>query len=169
MNLWDYIRIVKDFPKEGIEFFDLTTLWKDPDAFKKCINIIIEKIKPLKINKIAAIESRGFVLAAPIAYELSLGFIPIRKKGKLPAGTISETYNLEYGQATLEIHKDAIESNENILLLDDVLATGGTAKACQNMIKSLNGNVVASLFFLELEFLNGRKNLEGSIISILKK
>lgn len=169
MNLWDHIRIVKDFPIKGIEFLDLTTIWKNPDVFKKSIDIISDKLKNQKIDKIAAIESRGFVIASPIAYNLSLGFIPIRKKGKLPAGTIQESYELEYGEATLEMHRDAIDKDDRIVLIDDVLATGGTAKACQNMINVLGGKLVSSIFLLEIKALNGRKKLNGEVISILEK
>ncbi len=169
MNFWNKIRTVKDFPIEGIEFFDLTTLWKDKEYFKYSIDFMSEKIEKYEIDKIAAIESRGFIFAAPLAYKHSIGFVPIRKKGKLPAETISESYNLEYGEAILEIHKDSISKGEKILLMDDVLATGGTAKACHNMIKNIGGEISASLFFLELTFLEGRKKIDGDIISILSK
>lgn len=169
MNLLDRIRIVKDFPIEGIEFLDLTTLWKSSDGFKECIDIITDKIKNLKFNKVVAIEARGFILASAIAYNLSVGFVPIRKKGKLPAETLTETYSLEYGTASIEIHKDAISKGDRVLLLDDVLATGGTAEACQNLIGKLGGDIVSTLFFVEIEALKGREKLKGDIISIMKK
>ncbi len=169
MSLLDRIRIVKDFPIEGIEFLDLTTLWKDPDGFKECIDVIMENIKGLEIDKVVAIEARGFILASALAYNLSIGFIPIRKKGKLPSDTLTETYSLEYGNASIEIHKDAISKGDKILLLDDVLATGGTAQACQKLINKLGGEIVSTLFFVEIEALEGRKKLSGDVVSILKK
>lgn len=156
-----YIRTVKDFPKPGIMFKDITTLLKEPEGLKATFRALVEFTKGLKINKVVGIESRGFMLGAMIAEELNAGFIPIRKPGKLPAETMKEEYSLEYGTDAIEIHRDAIEAGDSVLLHDDLLATGGTAKAAVNLIEKLGGKVVQVSFIIELSFLNGREKLKG--------
>ncbi len=156
-----YIRTIKDFPKPGIMFRDITTLLKDPEGLKTSFNSLIEFTQGLKIDKVVGIESRGFMLGAMMAESLNAGFVPIRKPGKLPAETVKEVYSLEYGVDAIEIHKDAIESGESVLLHDDLLATGGTAKAAINLIEKLGGKVVQVSFIIELSFLNGREKLKG--------
>ncbi len=164
MNLEDLkkvIRDVPDFPKEGIVFKDITTLLNDPDAFKSSVKLLIEECNKYSIDKVIGIESRGFILGTPIALELNTGFIPIRKPGKLPADTISETYELEYGTDSIEIHKDAINPGDKVVIIDDLLATGGTAKAACRLVEKLGGEVVLVAFLVELSFLNGRDKLDG--------
>jgi adenine phosphoribosyltransferase len=156
-----YIRSVIDFPKPGIMFRDITTLLKEPEGLKESFNALIEFTKGLKIDKVVGIESRGFMLGAMIAERLNAGFVPIRKPGKLPAETVREEYSLEYGTDAIEIHKDAIKPGESVLLHDDLLATGGTARAAANLIEKLGGKVVQISFIIELSFLNGRKKLKG--------
>jgi adenine phosphoribosyltransferase len=160
MDLAHYIRSVPDFPIKGILFRDITTLLKDKEAFRYAIDSLYDIAAGYKIDKVAAIESRGYIIASVIAYKLHAGFIPIRKSGKLPAETIKKSYSLEYGVNELEIHKDAVASGEKILLIDDLLATGGTAAASAELIESLGGTVEAILFLIELQSLNGRKLLE---------
>lgn len=160
-KLKQYIRDVPDFPKKGIVFKDITTLLKEGDVFKKAIDILYERYRDKKIDKLVAIESRGFIFGGALAYKLDCGFIPVRKKGKLPAQTYSITYDLEYGTDTLEIHRDAINKDERILLLDDLLATGGTAKAVSELIEKMGGSIVEIAFLIELEFLRGRDKLKG--------
>ena len=163
------IREVPDFPKPGILFYDLTTLLKDGEGLKTVINILTEKYKDDRIQKILGIESRGFIFAPSLAYNLGAGFIPIRKPGKLPAETLSLRYDLEYGQDALEIHKDAVESGERVLIVDDLIATGGTAAAAVQMVSQLSAEVVGLAFVVELDFLKGRQKLEGyDVFSILK-
>jgi adenine phosphoribosyltransferase len=156
-----YIRTVKDFPKPGIMFRDITTLLKEPEGLKASFNALVNFTKGLKIDKVVGIESRGFMLGAMIAEKLNVGFVPIRKPGKLPAETVREEYSLEYGTDAIEIHKDAIKAGENVLLHDDLLATGGTAKAAINLIEKLGGHVVQVSFIIELSFLKGREKLQG--------
>lgn len=160
MDLTNYIRTIPDFPVKGILFRDITTLLKDKTAFKEALERLYEISSKYKVDKVAAIESRGYILASVIAYKLSAGFIPIRKPGKLPAETVKISYSLEYGSNELEIHKDAISKGEKILLVDDLLATGGTAAASAELIESLGGNIEAIIFLIELESLNGKKNLQ---------
>jgi adenine phosphoribosyltransferase len=155
-----YIRTVKDFPKKGIMFRDITTLLKTPEGLKTSFNALLKFTEGLKIDKVVGIESRGFMLGAMLAERLNAGFVPIRKPGKLPAETVKEEYSLEYGTDAIEIHKDAIESGESILLHDDLLATGGTAKAAVNLIEKLGGKIVQVSFIIELSFLNGREKLK---------
>ena len=159
-NIKQYIRDIPDFPKKGILFKDITTALKDGKCFNEIINSLYEIFKNQKIDKIAAIESRGYVIGAPLAYKLGCGLVLLRKPGKLPAETICETYELEYDNATLEIHVDAININENILVVDDLLATGGTAKAACKLIKRLGANVVAAAFLIELTDLQGATILQ---------
>ena len=163
------IREIPDFPKPGILFYDLTTLLKDHEGFSTVINILTEKFRNKQIEKILGIESRGFIFAPSVAYNLGAGFVPIRKPGKLPAETLSLRYDLEYGQDALEIHKDAVEKGERVLIVDDLIATGGTAAATAQMASQLGAKVVGLAFVVELDFLKGRQKLEGyDIFSILK-
>ncbi|HQJ75450.1 MAG TPA: adenine phosphoribosyltransferase [Bacteroidota bacterium] len=161
MDLKNYIRNVLDFPKKGINFFDITTLLKDKDAFKVTCDLIYDNYKNIKIDKIVAPESRGFILGSVLAYKLNAGFVPVRKPGKLPAEKISKSYSLEYGTNTIEIHKDAILKGEKVLIHDDLLATGGTIKALIDLVEELGGEVVGLSFLIELSFLKGRSILNG--------
>lgn len=168
MDLKKIIRDVPDFPKKGVIFKDITTLLRNKKAFKECIVLLSKKYKNKKIDKIVSMESRGFILGAALAYKLGCGFVPVRKKGKLPWETISVTYDLEYGTDTLEIHKDAFSKGENVLIVDDVLATGGTAKAVTELVEKTGGKISGLCFLIELAFLNPRKKLEGrEIFSLL--
>ena len=159
MNLKDYIRSVKDYPKKGILFRDITTLIKNEVAFTKCIDEIVEKSKKFKFDKIAAVEARGFVFASAVSYILKKPFILLRKKNKLPAETHSVDFELEYGTATMEIHKDSIKENDSVLLIDDLIATGGTAEAAAKLIKMSKGNVSGFIFVINLFDLGGCNNL----------
>jgi adenine phosphoribosyltransferase len=154
------IRDVPDFPKKGIIFKDITTLIKDPSAFKNSIKLLLKECKKYSVDKIVGIESRGFIFGTPIALELKAGFVPIRKPGKLPAETISETYELEYGTDSIQIHKDAIKPGDKVIIIDDLLATGGTAQAACKLIEKCGGNPVLVAFIIELTFLNGRDKLK---------
>ncbi|OGU28096.1 MAG: adenine phosphoribosyltransferase [Ignavibacteria bacterium GWA2_35_9] len=159
-DLKKYIRSVKDFPKKGIMFRDITTLLKEPVALKKTITRLFDFTKDKNITKVVGIESRGFMFGVSLAEKLDVGFIPCRKKGKLPAETESITYSLEYGEDTLQIHKDAISKGDKVLLHDDLLATGGTAQAACKLIEKLGGQVVQASFIVELSFLKGRTKLK---------
>jgi adenine phosphoribosyltransferase len=154
------IRDVHDFPKKGIVFKDITTHLKDPLAFRTSIDLLVQQCRKYHVHKVLGIESRGFIFAVPIALELNVGFIPIRKPGKLPADIISETYELEYGKDSIEIHKDAINPGENVVIVDDLLATGGTAAAACNLVEKCGGNPVLLAFLIELTFLDGRDRLK---------
>lgn len=156
------IRDVPDFPKEGIMFKDITTLLKDPVALTFTIDALTEKCRALKPDAIVGIESRGFILAPAIARNLGIGFVPVRKPGKLPAKTARLEYELEYGTDALEVHLDAVEPGERVVVIDDLLATGGTAKAAHDLLKDLKAKVVGLGFIIELDFLDGRKKLEQS-------
>lgn len=156
------IRTVPDWPKKGIMFRDITTLLKDKQGFKHMIDLLTERYKDQEIDVIAGIESRGFITGAVLANQLNLGFVPIRKPGKLPAETIFEEYELEYGKDKIEIHKDAISKGDKVLLVDDLIATGGTAAAACNLIKKLGGDIVECSFIIDLPDLGGRKKLESS-------
>jgi len=163
------IREVPDFPKPGILFYDITTLLRDGDAFKKAIDIFADRYIGKNIDAIVGIEARGFIFASALAYRLGTGFIPVRKPGKLPYKTIQKTYELEYGTDTLEMHEDAVSKGDRILLIDDLIATGGTAKAVADMITEQGGELVEAGFVVELEFLPGRKTMDGyKVFSILK-
>tara|TARA_Y100001958_G_C20877204_1_gene308986 strand:+ start:64 stop:591 length:528 start_codon:yes stop_codon:yes gene_type:complete len=155
MNLKNYIRSIKDYPKKGILFRDITTLIKDKDAFAETINQIVERSKNFEFDKIAAIESRGFVFASAVSYILKKPFIMLRKKNKLPADVHSIDFELEYGTATIEVHKDSIEENESVLIIDDLIATGGTAEAAAKLIEMSKGNVAAFIFVINLFDLGG--------------
>lgn len=161
MDLKNVIRSVPDFPKPGINFKDITTLLKNPEAVEQTLQSLLKFVKGKRIDKVAAIESRGFIFGAMIANKLGIGFVPIRKPNKLPAEKVAETYSLEYGTDTIEIHKDAISAGEKILLHDDLLATGGTAKAACNLIEKLGGKIEQVSFIVELSFLNGRNLLNN--------
>ncbi|WP_415285858.1 adenine phosphoribosyltransferase [Candidatus Pelagibacter sp. Uisw_104] len=155
MNLKDYIRSIPDYPKKGILFRDITTLIKDADAFEECINQIIARSKDYKIDKIAAIESRGFVFASAVSYLLKKPFIMFRKKNKLPADTHSVDFELEYGTATIEVHKDSIDKDDSVLIIDDLIATGGTAQAAAKLVEMSKAKVAAFVFAINLFDLGG--------------
>ena len=160
MNLKDFIRSIPDYPKRGILFRDITTLIKNEKAFAETINQIVEKSKKYKFDKIAAIESRGFVFASAVSYLLNKPFIMLRKKDKLPADVHSVDFELEYGTATIQIHKDSINESENVLIIDDLVATGGTAEAAAKLIEISKGKVSAFIFVIDLFDLNGANNLK---------
>jgi len=160
MDLKSHIRNVKDFPKSGIMFRDITTLLKNPEAFKFTFDELLSFTKDIKMNKVIGIESRGFIYGPLLAYQLKCGFIPVRKPGKLPAEKVSVSYSLEYGEDKLEIHKDAIQKGDKVLVHDDLLATGGTMNAVCKLIEKLGGEVVQISFIIELSFLNGREKLK---------
>ncbi|MBT8635765.1 adenine phosphoribosyltransferase [Polynucleobacter paneuropaeus] len=166
MAIKKLIRSIPDYPKPGIMFRDITTLIKDPIGLNFVIKKLSERYAELRINKIAGIESRGFIIGAPLAYELGVGFIPIRKKGKLPAKTIGCDYALEYGTDRIEIHVDAISPGENILLIDDLIATGGTAEAAVTLIKNCGGIVAECAFVVDLPDLGGKSRLEKMGVSV---
>lgn len=169
MDLAKLIRDVPDFPVKGVLFKDITTLLKDPDAFPEVIDALADHYADETIDLVAAIESRGFIFGAPLAYELAVGFVPIRKPGKLPADTISANYTLEYGTNALEIHKDAVQPGQRVLLVDDVLATGGSAKAAAELIEKLGGKVVSIAFVVDITALKGMDKLEGyEVFSLIK-
>ncbi len=153
------IRDVPDFPKPGILFKDITTVLKDSELFNDCIDYFYHQLRDKKVHYVAGIESRGFVLGAPLAYKLGVGFVPIRKMGKLPGLVERHEYDLEYGSDVVEVHVDAFEPGKNVVLIDDLLATGGTAGAAGKLIEKLNANLVATMFMIELNFLNGREKL----------
>ena len=158
-DLVSYIREVPDFPKKGIVFRDITTLLKEPSAFKKAVSALYDKYNDTRVDKIVGIESRGFILGAALALRLGVGFVPIRKKGKLPAETVCEEYSLEYGKDSIEIHKDAISPGERVLIHDDLLATGGTIGAACKLVERVGGNIAGLCFLVELNFLKGRDRL----------
>ncbi len=158
MEIKNLIRTVENFPKEGISFKDITTLLIDGVGYKEAIDACINEVKDIEYNKIVGPEARGFIVGAPMSYATGKGFVPIRKPGKLPAETLSYEYELEYGTDTLEIHKDAIQPGDKVIIADDLLATGGTVNAVANMIEQLGGEVVGMVFLIELDFLKGRDN-----------
>jgi len=167
-QLKEKIRDVPNFPKDGIIFKDITTLLKDAYAFKRAIDLLYEKVKDMDITKVLAVEARGFIIASPLAYLLNAGLVIARKPGKLPYKTVSATYELEYGTDSLEIHIDAIAKGDKVLISDDLLATGGTAKAMVDLVKKQKAKPVGCLFLVELDFLQGRKKLKGvPVISII--
>lgn len=169
-NVKNKIRDVADFPKKGIIFRDITTALKDAETLKIMIDYLCEQYKDVKIDYIAGIESRGFIFGMPMAYKLNAGFVPIRKPNKLPAATYSQEYELEYGTDKIEVHKDAFPEGANVLIVDDLLATGGTAEAACKLVKQTGANLVGIAFLIELCGLNGREKLEGNgkIVSMLK-
>jgi len=153
------IRNIPDFPKKGIVFRDITTLLKDGRAFRKAVDALYERYREHQVDLVVGTEARGFLLAAPLAYRLGAGVVPVRKPGKLPSETLHLEYQLEYGSDALEIHRDAIEPGQKILVVDDLLATGGTIEATCRMVEQLGGQIVAVAFLIELDFLQGRKKL----------
>ncbi|MFC4272851.1 adenine phosphoribosyltransferase [Sneathiella chungangensis] len=159
MDIKTIIRTIPDYPKKGIMFRDITTLWQDAGGFRHVIDQLVWPYAGVRIDKVAGIEARGFVLGGAIAHQLSVGFIPVRKKGKLPAAVISEEYDLEYGTDTVEIHEDAIKKGENILLVDDLIATGGTAAAAINLIRHAGGTVVGAAFVIDLPDIGGARRI----------
>lgn len=168
-SLKSKIRSVPDFPKAGINFFDITTLLRDKDGFRSTIEALAKPFEGDKIDVVVGVESRGFILGGAVADRLGTGFAPVRKKGKLPSKTVRETYDLEYGTDCLEIHSDAVEKGQKVLIIDDVLATGGTAAATIKLIRQLGGDVRSLAFLIELEFLNGRAKLGNEkVFSVLK-
>ena len=157
----DYIRTIVDFPHEGIMFRDVTTLFADPRGFRMCIDQMLHPYAGQPIDKVVGLEARGFILGGAIAHQLGTGFVPVRKKGKLPGNTILQDYKLEYGEAIVEIHDDAIEAGERILVVDDLLATGGTAEAGIKLIERLGGDIIGCSFIVDLPELGGRKKLQS--------
>jgi adenine phosphoribosyltransferase len=155
------IRDVPDFPQEGVLFKDITPLLADPVAFSTVIDLVVVHFGRGSVDKVVGIEARGFIIASPVAYHFGAGFVPVRKKDKLPWHTEAAEYSLEYGTATLEVHTDAVQPGERVLIVDDVLATGGTAKATADLVERIGGKVVGLAFLIELGFLNGRNRLEG--------
>jgi adenine phosphoribosyltransferase len=155
------IRDVPDFPQEGVLFKDITPLLADPVAFSTVIDLVVVHFGRGSVDKVVGIEARGFIIASPVAYHFGAGFVPVRKKDKLPWQTEAAEYSLEYGTATLEVHTDAVQPGERVLIVDDVLATGGTAKATADLVERIGGKVVGLAFLIELGFLNGRDRLEG--------
>ena len=168
-GLKQYIRNIPDFPKRGIVFRDITTLISNGRIFKETIDIFYDRYKDKKIDAVISVESRGFIFGSALAHRLGISMVPVRKKGKLPHKTHSVTYDLEYGTDTLEIHQDAIKQGEKVLIMDDLLATGGTTKATIDLIEKLKGEVVEAAFVIELEFLKGRDKIKGTPIFSLVK
>ena len=170
IDLKTKLRHIKDFPKEGIDFIDITTVLQDPEAFKFCMDSFKEIAQKLEdFDIIVGSESRGFIFGATLAYQMEKGFVPIRKKGKLPYKTIRAEYNLEYGKDVLEMHEDAIKSGQKVLIVDDLLATGGTSEANIKLIEQLGGKVVGIIYFIELSFLSGRNKLKGYKVNSIVK
>jgi adenine phosphoribosyltransferase len=160
-ELRERIREIPDFPKPGILFYDITTLLKEPASYKEAIDLMIEPYRDDQVDIVVGMESRGFIFSAPMAYLLKAGLVPVRKLGKLPAETITVEYALEYGSNTLEIHRDSIQSGQRVLIVDDLLATGGTVRGTIELVERLKGVVVGLAFLVELDFLKGRERLEG--------
>ena len=160
-SVQDYIRTIPDFPHEGIMFRDVTTLFQDPRGFRLAVDQLLSPYVGARIDRVAGLEARGFILGGAVAHQLSKGFVPIRKKGKLPARTIEQDYELEYGRATVEIHDDALEPGEKVLIVDDLLATGGTAEAGIRLVERLGAEVVGCAFVIDLPDLGGRKRIEA--------
>ena len=161
MQVKDYIRTIPDFPHKGILFRDVTTLFADPGGFRMAVDQLLAPFAGRRIDQVVGLEARGFILGGAVAHQLSAGFVPVRKKGKLPAATLSEDYALEYGEATVEIHDDAIEPGQTVLIVDDLLATGGTAEAGIRLVERLGGNILGCAFVVDLPDLGGRKRLEA--------
>lgn len=161
MSLTHYIRTIPDYPQKGVQFRDITTLLHNPDGLKAAVDQLVSQYKDKKIDRIAVIESRGFLLGAPLAYCLNAGLVLIRKKGKLPCDTLEESYNLEYGTGTIEVHTDAIMPGDRILLVDDLIATGGTAEAAIKLVRKCGGEVVECAFLVNLPELKGDKRIEN--------
>ena len=162
----DYIRTIPDFPHKGIMFRDVTTLFSDARGFRIAIDQLLHPYAGQPIDKVVGLEARGFILGGAIAHQLSVGFVPIRKKGKLPGKTIEQDYTLEYGQATMEVHDDALQAGEKVLLVDDLLATGGTAEAGIKLIERMGAEVIGCAFIIDLPDLGGRKKLEAMGVEV---
>ena len=160
-ELMESIRTIPDYPKQGILFRDITTLLSNPRAFRRAVDALVQPWAGSKIDQVAGIEARGFILGGAVAHQLSAGFLPIRKKGKLPYKTLSQEYVLEYGSDTIEIHEDAIKEGQKVILVDDLIATGGTAEAAVKLLRSAGAEIVASCFIIDLPELNGRAKLEA--------
>lgn len=158
-NLEDYVRSIPDFPEEGIIFRDITTVIQDPEGLKLAIDSMIQALQDVDFDLVVGTESRGFIFGMPVAYALGKGFVPCRKKGKLPCETVTASYDLEYGSAEIEIHKDSIQPGQRVVLIDDLIATGGTIEACASLVEELGGEVVKLVFLLELAGLKGRERL----------
>ena len=168
MNLNEFIRDVPDFPKPGIIFKDITPLLNNPQAFAEAVKLICKSAEKLRITHVVGIESRGFIFGTPVAIELGTGFVPVRKPGKLPCETLSESYSLEYGTDSIEIHKDALGKGDRVLLVDDLLATGGTMSAAVKLVEKSGAQVIKIVFVIELDFLKGREKIAGyDIVSLL--
>ena len=161
MSIKSKIRTIQNYPIEGVMFRDITTLFKDPDGLREAINIFAERYKDMKIDKIAAIESRGFLIGAPLAYLLNIGLVLIRKPGKLPAETIKQDYKLEYGSDQIEIHIDAIKEGERVLIVDDLIATGGTVEAAVKLVQKMKGEVLECCFIIDLPDIGGSRKLKS--------
>jgi adenine phosphoribosyltransferase len=159
-HLEDYVLTIPDFPEPGIMFRDITSLIQDPDGFADAVDGLTDAVKDLDFDLVLGLESRGFIFGTPIAYNLKKGFIPVRKKGKLPRETVSASYDLEYGQATIEIHKDAIKKGQKVIIVDDLIATGGTLEAACKLVEELGGEVAGIVVVMELAGLNGREKLQ---------
>ncbi len=169
MDFNEKIRVVADFPEKNISFKDITTLLKEGDAFHQAVDALADPYRDKGIDIVVGPEARGFVLGAPVAYTLRAGFVPVRKPGKLPGEKLSYQYSLEYGKNTLEMHKDAITAGQKVLIVDDLLATGGTIQATVDMVETLGGVIVGLVFLIELSYLDGRKNLANyNVMSLLK-
>lgn len=171
LNNFDYVRShvrqIPDFPKKGILFLDITTATKDPKAFKMSVDFLHDQFKDENLDYVAGVESRGFIYGAALAAALGIGFVPIRKPNKLPAETISETYDLEYGSDTIEMHKDALKEGDRVVVIDDLLATGGTAAAACNLVKKVKAEPVAAAFIIELDPLKGREKIEAQGVKVV--
>ncbi len=169
MDFNQYIRVIEDFPKPGISFKDITTLLKNGQAYREAVDALVEQVREWKPDVIIGPEARGFLLGAPVAYALGIGFIPVRKPGKLPGETVSETYELEYGTDTLEVHADALYTGQRVVIVDDLLATGGTMLATARLAEKTGAQVVGMSFLIELGFLEGRNKLKGyELFSLIK-
>lgn len=168
VNFKDHIRVIEDWPQPGIRFKDITTLLGDGNVYREAIDQLRELVKEKRIDVICGPEARGFVVGAPLAYALGVGFVPIRKSGKLPYETIEASYDLEYGKDSLAVHKDAIRPGQKVLIADDLLATGGTIATCIDLVKKLGGDVVGAAFLIELSYLTGRQKMNGiDVVSLI--
>ena len=165
----EYVRSIPDFPEEGIIFRDVTSVLQDKDGFKLAVDLMQKELEGVEFDVIAGLESRGFIFGTPIAYNLNKSFVPVRKKGKLPCETIEMEYDLEYGSAVIEMHKDSIKPGQKVVIIDDLIATGGTVEASTKLVEALGGEVVKIVFLMELEGLEGRKKLAGyDVASVIK-
>ena len=166
VDIKSYIRTIPNYPKEGVMFRDITSLWQDPVGLRTAIDQLIWPYVGVRIDKVAGIEARGFVLGGAIAHQLGVGFVPVRKQGKLPCDTISVEYELEYGKDVVEVHKDAINEGENILIVDDLIATGGTAEAAIKLVRQAKGTVIGAVFVIDLPDIGGRARIESMGVNV---